>query len=110
MGEPAKMIVQLTTDDLRSLVATAVREALGSSSPGGAELEYLTLDQVADLLQACPRTVKNWTKQKALPFLRVGAEWRFRRADVIAWLDQQAVTSGAHVTKHVGRLGRLKQA
>ena len=108
MGEPAKMIVQLTTDDLERLVAKAVRDALGSTASNADAPEYLTLDQVGELLQACPRTVKNWTKQRGLPFLRVGAEWRFRRTDLMTWLDQQAATPGAHASKHLGRIGRLK--
>ena len=55
-----------------------------------AEDEYLTLDEVCDLLQICRSTVYNWTdSDPTFPRRRkVGpVKVRWSRREIIAWLD-----------------------
>jgi len=48
--------------------------------------EVLTLDQVAELLQLEPAAVADLAEAGELPGRRIGDDWRFSRAAVLAWL------------------------
>lgn len=50
---------------------------------------YLTTEEVLDYLQVNLRTVYRMIKAGRLPAVRVGRQWRFKRADLDAWLDAQ---------------------
>jgi excisionase family DNA binding protein len=50
---------------------------------------FLTTDEVLDYLQVNLRTVYRLIKAGTLPAVRVGRQWRFRRADLDAWLEGQ---------------------
>jgi excisionase family DNA binding protein len=51
----------------------------------------LTSEEVAAYLQVPVRTIHNWRSERKGPRAsKVGRHLRFRRADVEAWLDQQA--------------------
>ena len=50
---------------------------------------FLTTDEVLDYLQVNLRTVYRLIKAGKLPAVRVGRQWRFRRADLDAWLEGQ---------------------
>jgi excisionase family DNA binding protein len=65
------------------------------------ELEScLTTDEVLAYLKVTPRTIYRLIRNGELPAMRVGRQWRFRRADLDAWLARQG---------HLGqpRSGRL---
>lgn len=63
-----RMLVQLSVTDLQRLLADAVRSANVNDA-----CEYMTLEQVADLVQATTKTVRKWVKSDGLPAMRVGA-------------------------------------
>ncbi|GAA4971719.1 hypothetical protein [Kineococcus glutinatus] len=46
---------------------------------------------VAALIGKTPRWVVINQQRLALPRYRLGAHWRYRRPEVLAWLDAQAV-------------------
>jgi excisionase family DNA binding protein len=48
--------------------------------------EVLTLDQLADLLQAEPAEVERMAEAGELPGRQIAGEWRFSRHAVLAWL------------------------
>lgn len=50
------------------------------------EDEYLTTDQVAELLQLHRDTVRRMIREKRLPSVKVGKQYRIRRRDLDAWL------------------------
>jgi excisionase family DNA binding protein len=55
------------------------------------ELEScLTTDEVLAYLKVTPRTIYRLIRSGELPAMRVGRQWRFRRADLDAWLARQA--------------------
>jgi len=61
--------------------------------------DYLTLKEVAELLKLSERTVYRLAKDGELRgFKPRGGAWRFRRADVEAWVDEQikAGPAGEH--------------
>jgi excisionase family DNA binding protein len=48
--------------------------------------QFLTTEEVLDYLQVNLRTIYRLIKAGKLPAVRVGRQWRFRRADIDAWL------------------------
>lgn len=55
------------------------------------EDQLLTVKQVASYLNVNERTVLNLVNEGALPGFKVGNQWRFRKAMVDTWLDDQAL-------------------
>jgi excisionase family DNA binding protein len=50
---------------------------------------FLTTTEVIEYLQVNLRTLYRLLKAGKLPAVRVGRQWRFRKADVDAWLESQ---------------------
>jgi excisionase family DNA binding protein len=50
---------------------------------------FLTTEEVLEYLQVNLRTVYRLIKAGKLPALRVGRQWRFRKADIDLWLESQ---------------------
>ncbi len=48
--------------------------------------QFLTTDEVLDYLQINLRTIYRLIKARQIPAVRVGRQWRFRKADIDAWL------------------------
>ena len=59
--------------------------------------ELLDDNAAAAVLDVAPGTLSVWrsTGRYALPFLKVGRKVRYRRADLLAWLDKRTRTTGA---------------
>jgi excisionase family DNA binding protein len=55
--------------------------------PGDSEI--MTLQEVATYLKLAERTVYLYAQRGQLPGIKIGSAWRFRRADLDAWLDEQ---------------------
>ncbi|HEU0077664.1 MAG TPA: helix-turn-helix domain-containing protein [Longimicrobiaceae bacterium] len=63
-----------------------VREELAQAKPANEPaIEYMRTRQVAEMLGCSAREVQRMAG-KGLPHVKVGAEYRFRRADVEAYL------------------------
>jgi len=56
--------------------------------------QLMTPHEAADLLGIEVQTLATWrcTGRYELPFVRVGRAIRYRRADVLAWIESQTVT------------------
>ena len=50
------------------------------------ELEVLTLEQLASLLELDLEAVRTLAEQGDLPGRKLGEQWRFSRAAILAWL------------------------
>ena len=57
--------------------------------------DVLTLEGVAELLEVEPELVAALAEKGELPGRRIGSEWRFARAAVLAWLAQAPVPDTA---------------
>ena len=55
----------------------------------------MTVKEVADYLRVNQRTVYRLAVDKRLPAFKVGATWRFRRAEIDAWISAQLLPSGS---------------
>ena len=53
----------------------------------------LRWDEAAALIDCKTPTLRGWVRQRRVPHLRIGSRRlvRFRRRDLLEWLDQQAV-------------------
>jgi excisionase family DNA binding protein len=51
---------------------------------------FLTTDEVLGYLNTTPRTIYRLIRNGELPAIRIGRQWRFRRADLDRWIERQA--------------------
>lgn len=62
----------------------------------------MTVKEVAEYLRVHPTTVYRLLRQGGLPAFRVGADWRFRQADIVAWSRGQ----GGKTAEKLSRRGQ----
>jgi len=55
--------------------------------------EILTLPEVAQLLKVAEKTVYTMAQKGELPAFKVRGQWRFKRDDINAWIEQQKAAS-----------------
>lgn len=53
--------------------------------------ELLTIYEVAAELRVGRATVQRWARDRELPAVKVGKEYRVRRADLEAWIEGKRV-------------------
>jgi len=51
--------------------------------------EYLTIDQVAELLKVSAKTIRRLVRRSEIPGFKVGGQWRIKRADIDEWVADQ---------------------
>jgi len=51
--------------------------------------DILTIRQLSEYLMVSEKTIYRMLDKSLLPAVRVGAQWRFRKRDVDAWLDER---------------------
>jgi len=53
--------------------------------------DLLTLEQVSELLQVHPNTLRNWDKDGTLKAIRIGARklYRYKKEEVMKFLEQK---------------------
>ena len=50
---------------------------------------FLTTEEVLNYLKTTPRTIYRLIRSGELPAVRIGRQWRFRRADLDQWVERQ---------------------
>ena len=50
---------------------------------------FLTTEEVLAYLKTTPRTIYRLIRSGELPAVRIGRQWRFRRADLDEWVERQ---------------------
>ncbi|MEP2530784.1 helix-turn-helix domain-containing protein [Shimia sp.] len=68
-----------------------------SNLPFPSNAVYLSVRQVAETFDVCPKTVRRWIASGDLPATRLGRDWRIARTD----LKALAARRGNHVQGHV---------
>ena len=51
--------------------------------------DILTIKEVAEYLKVTERTLYRLAQEGRIPAFKVGASWRFKRADIDAWIENQ---------------------
>jgi nitrogen PTS system EIIA component len=49
--------------------------------------DILTIEEVAAYLRVSERTVYDWAQKGEIPCGRLGSSWRFRKSDILEWID-----------------------
>ncbi len=62
---------------------------MGSQEPRMQENDVLTIAEAAELLRVHPKTLRKRAAAWGVPHRRLGAEWRFSRATLTAWIQQR---------------------
>lgn len=57
------------------------------------EKDLLTAEEVAQYLGYTSRTIRNWIRDNELPAMKVGREYRIRRADLLKFLEERKLTT-----------------
>jgi len=57
----------------------------------------MTVKEVADYLRVNQRTVYRLAVERKLPGFKVGATWRFKRADIDGWIAAQSSSADAWI-------------
>lgn len=57
-----------------------------------AQQDYLTIGQLATYLGWSPRFIEGLVRGEHLPGLEIDGQWRFRRDDLVDWLEQKIQT------------------
>jgi excisionase family DNA binding protein len=91
--QPSTLVAR-SRRDVVSLQAKPNGSALGSEAIEGVAdaRALLTVEEVAELLRVPLSWVYERTRKRSMdriPGFRLGKYWRFREADVLAWLDRQ---------------------
>jgi predicted DNA-binding transcriptional regulator AlpA len=76
-------------------MATKQLESLSERIQDDDEDKLLTENQTADLMTIQPQTLSVWrtTKRYDLPYVKIGRAVRYRRSDVMAFIESRMVTS-----------------
>ena len=53
--------------------------------------EILTLKEVADYLKLAEKTAYRLAAEGKLPGFKVGGSWRFKRVDVLFWIEEKKI-------------------
>ncbi len=53
------------------------------------EPEIMTVEEVSAYLRVSERTVYEWAQKGQLPCGKLGSTWRFRRNDIMQWINQR---------------------
>ena len=70
-------------------------QSLEAPAPANLQRALLSVEEVAALLKVPPSWVYDRTRlrtKERIPGFRLGKYWRFREADVLAWLERQLRT------------------
>lgn len=51
--------------------------------------EIMTLKEVADYLKLAEKTAYRLAAEGKLPGFKVGGSWRFKREDILNWIEEQ---------------------
>ena len=76
-------VIVVSPEDLRALVAEAVREAMGQREDS---LRLLSPDEAGAVLGVTGRTVLKWAKNEGLPHRELGPKVvRFVESEILEW-------------------------
>ena len=51
--------------------------------------EIYTLQELAKYLKIAEKTLYAYAQRGIVPGIRIGSAWRFRKNDIVAWLDRE---------------------
>ncbi len=70
----------------------------------------MTVQEVADYLRVNQRTVYRLAATRKLPSFKVGANWRFKRADIERWIAGQMEETASNETSKSGQKSKGRKS
>ena len=67
-----------------------------------ADEQLMSVKDVAEYLKVDMSTVYLWSQRGQMPAMKVGRMWRYRRAEIDAWLDQRRSPSVQVMAQQAG--------
>ena len=55
-------------------------------------MQLMTVDEIATLLQLQPETIREMARNERIPAIKLGRVWRFDQAEILRWIELQAVS------------------
>lgn len=94
LGSACERRPSLAGDIIVDTVRAAVRDELAEvraalEKVAAAGDAILTMEETAKFLRVSTKTVLDWIRGRGLPASRAGAQWRFRRSEVVLWIERQ---------------------
>jgi len=77
---------------VNELMDTLVNGALEGLNTNGSQEHLFTVKELADYLKMQPITIYKHAEQGKLPSFKVGASWRFKKATIDKWIEEQEKT------------------
>ena len=71
--------------------------------------EIMTLKDVSEYLKIAEKTLYGYVQKGILPGIKIGSAWRFRKADIDSWLDEQKKLTEQSTRSRAAK-GKGKQA
>lgn len=50
--------------------------------------EIMTLKECCEYMRVSDKTIRRWIKEKKLPYLKVGRQYRFRTDKIDLWMEE----------------------
>lgn len=51
------------------------------------ETEFLRSEDIIKIFNISPATLKNWRRDNVIPFYRIGKSYRYRRSEIMEYLE-----------------------
>ena len=61
--------------------------------------ELLTIEEVSRMLRVSERTVYDWAQKGEIPCGKLGTAWRFRKTEILQWIDERLPGSKKQVLR-----------
>ena len=97
------IIVQLDSEQLSSLIQSAVYKALKEQSdkPETSKTEFLNLIEAAKYLNLANQTIYGLTSKNEIPFLKRGKKLYFKKFELENWINEGKRKSIAEIKKEI---------
>ena len=91
----SKLVVTLTVDDLQTIIRAEVSAALRERGPSVVNAPaVLTPEEAAAFLKMPVDVLRKRARAGELPSFKMGSLWRFRVADLDAWVESLKKRAG----------------
>jgi excisionase family DNA binding protein len=99
--DDSSMRIELEPDDIETIAQRVLelmqphliseKNRIQTKDPCPPEGEFLNTKQVAQYLKVSLATIRLWTYQRRIPFVKLGRRILFKRSEIELWVDNRKV-------------------
>lgn len=102
--EHKDIVIQLTKDELKSLLKETIIETLNESGIGNKKDDNLmNIQEAAAMLNLAVATIYEKTSTKAIPHYKHGKKILFKKSELVAWVESRKVKSLQDIRREAKR-------